>query len=34
MLALSMYLIRVYLFRLIIKPWIDFPEIKKKESLV
>ena len=34
MLALTIFVLRVYLFRIIVKPWIDFPDIKKKESLM
>lgn len=34
MLILTFYIIRVYIYRIILRPWTDFPQVKKKESLV
>lgn len=32
-LLITLILVRVYLFRLILKPWADIPNVKKKEQL-
>ena len=34
MIILTILIIRVLLFRMILKPWLDFSDVRKKESLV
>lgn len=34
MLIITLLFVRVYLFRMIFKPWTDFPDVRKKELLI